>query len=331
MNGRVYDADLGRFISADPYVTLPHNGQGLNRYAYALNNPLAFIDPSGFDPPPCMESSSGNCAQVTVVGLKWADLMRYFGGGSAQVASAYERDPCGQESDAFICAMQAVQFVSPSSIVLTVGTHPDPALSRNRAIDAVQGFAARIGNLTMSASPIAMLFGADPDFQYFDEPDTDAGRTGSNFGNAGYLLGGFAGVIRKGGAEIASGGTSQFARSLQGGSKYPGIDRFKDITLKKGTVIFAGYPGQGFFYTTRSALRRAANSASDFSRGLQLAKHETKPMRTRVAAYEVLEDTSAAFGLAIANTKHGPGWLPQVVVPSYLSSLRYLEDFPLGP
>jgi RHS repeat-associated protein len=331
MNGRVYDPQLGRFISADPYVTLPFDGQGLNRYTYALNNPLTFIDPSGFDPPPCMESSSGNCAQVTVVGIRWADWIRYSGGGAAQVASALERDPCGQESDAFTCSMQAVRFVSPSSIVLTVGTRADSTLSRSRALDGAQGFAARIGNLMISSSPIGMLFGSDPDFQYFNEPDNDAGRAGAQFGDVGYLVGGAAGIIRKGGSQIAAGGPSQFARSLQGSSKYPGVDRFKDITLKKGTLVYAGFPGQGHFYTTRSALRRSANSASAFSRGLQVAKHDTRPFRTRIATFEVVEDTPAAFGLAIANTTHGPGRLPQVVVPSYATSLRYLDDYPLGP
>ncbi len=48
MNGRVYDPDLGRFISADPYIQEPLNGQSLNRYSYVLNNPLSFTDPSGY-------------------------------------------------------------------------------------------------------------------------------------------------------------------------------------------------------------------------------------------------------------------------------------------
>ena len=216
MNGRVYDTQLARFISADPYVSLPYDGQGLNRYAYALNNPLSFIDPSGFDPPPCMESSAGNCAQVTVIGVKWADWIRYLGGGSAQIASAMERDPCGQDSDAFTCSMLSVRFVSPSSIVLTVGTRSDSTLSRSRALDGAQGFAARLGNLMISSSPIAMLFGADPDFQYFGEPDSDAGRTGTQFGNVGYFVGGAAGIIRKGGSQLAGEAQSQIARSMQG-------------------------------------------------------------------------------------------------------------------
>ncbi|MBN1007895.1 RHS repeat-associated core domain-containing protein, partial [Amphritea pacifica] len=48
MNGRVYDAALGRFLSADPNVQAPYATQNLNRYSYAMNNPLKYTDPSGF-------------------------------------------------------------------------------------------------------------------------------------------------------------------------------------------------------------------------------------------------------------------------------------------
>jgi hypothetical protein len=47
MNGRVYDPLLGRFMTADPYVQSKTNLQSYNRYSYALNNPLAYTDPSG--------------------------------------------------------------------------------------------------------------------------------------------------------------------------------------------------------------------------------------------------------------------------------------------
>ena len=48
MNGRAYDPLLGRFISADPFIQDPLNGQSLNRFAYGFNNPLAYTDPSGY-------------------------------------------------------------------------------------------------------------------------------------------------------------------------------------------------------------------------------------------------------------------------------------------
>ena len=48
MNGRIYDATLGRFLQADPVIQFPHYSQSYNRYSYVLNNPLAYTDPSGY-------------------------------------------------------------------------------------------------------------------------------------------------------------------------------------------------------------------------------------------------------------------------------------------
>jgi len=48
MNGRVYDYNLGRFLSVDPFIQDPGNSQSLNPYSYIMNNPLAGIDPSGY-------------------------------------------------------------------------------------------------------------------------------------------------------------------------------------------------------------------------------------------------------------------------------------------
>ncbi len=47
MNGRAYDPVVGAFLSPDPYVQAPDMPQNLNRYAYCLNNPLKYSDPSG--------------------------------------------------------------------------------------------------------------------------------------------------------------------------------------------------------------------------------------------------------------------------------------------
>ncbi|MFZ1598002.1 MAG: RHS repeat-associated core domain-containing protein, partial [Anaerolineae bacterium] len=46
-NTRWYDPTVGRFIQADTIVSNPGDPQNLNRYAYAANNPLRFVDPSG--------------------------------------------------------------------------------------------------------------------------------------------------------------------------------------------------------------------------------------------------------------------------------------------
>lgn len=47
MNARLYDPMLGRFLSPDDFVQMPENSQNFNRYAYCLNNPLKYSDPSG--------------------------------------------------------------------------------------------------------------------------------------------------------------------------------------------------------------------------------------------------------------------------------------------
>lgn len=49
MNGRVYDPVVGRFIQADQYLQDPSLLQNFNRYAYCLNNPLKYTDPTGFN------------------------------------------------------------------------------------------------------------------------------------------------------------------------------------------------------------------------------------------------------------------------------------------
>jgi RHS repeat-associated protein len=48
MNGRVYDPNIGRFMSADPFIHEVTNSQDLNRYSYVHNNPLSYTDQDGY-------------------------------------------------------------------------------------------------------------------------------------------------------------------------------------------------------------------------------------------------------------------------------------------
>ena len=54
-NARFYDPSLARFIQADSIV--PGGVQGLDRYAYAINNPVKYTDPSGHN----ICDEEGNC------------------------------------------------------------------------------------------------------------------------------------------------------------------------------------------------------------------------------------------------------------------------------
>lgn len=52
MRGRLYDATIGRFLSPDPIIQAPYWSQGLNAYSYVFNNPLNFVDPTGYQAAP---------------------------------------------------------------------------------------------------------------------------------------------------------------------------------------------------------------------------------------------------------------------------------------
>ncbi|MET7458689.1 RHS repeat-associated core domain-containing protein, partial [Streptomyces sp. NPDC005574] len=48
MNGRLYDPTENRFLTPDPLITNPANGQDWNHYSYVDNNPTNYTDPSGY-------------------------------------------------------------------------------------------------------------------------------------------------------------------------------------------------------------------------------------------------------------------------------------------
>jgi RHS repeat-associated protein len=77
---RYYDAALSRFIQADTLVPAPGDPQSLNRYAYTLNNPLIYRDPTGHGP---------ECMQFAALGPGIGGLA-VVGCQVVQAASVYE-------------------------------------------------------------------------------------------------------------------------------------------------------------------------------------------------------------------------------------------------
>jgi RHS repeat-associated protein len=81
MNGRTYDPATGRMLQADPLTD--GSPQGLNRYSYVVNNPLALTDPTGY-------SSWGNIlrAVVGIVIMIYAPYLAPYLGNSLFAAYA---------------------------------------------------------------------------------------------------------------------------------------------------------------------------------------------------------------------------------------------------
>jgi RHS repeat-associated protein len=128
-----------------------------------------------------------------------------------------------------------------------------------------------------------------------------------------------------------SGTCATQAASWQGSGSYPGDDHWRDITLKKGTIIYGGVPGQSEFYTTARSLERAAGSRSALGRALQISPHAVHGYRPAVGAYVVTQDTPAAIAVTRANSHLGPGGATQFFVPDFANSLSPLQTIPLGP
>jgi RHS repeat-associated protein len=74
---RYYDPVVGRFISADVVVQAPGRPQTLNRYSYALNNPLRYTDPTGNVAEE--EAEEAETLLQTLARLYGIDIARDFG------------------------------------------------------------------------------------------------------------------------------------------------------------------------------------------------------------------------------------------------------------
>jgi len=78
-NARFYSPYLNQFTQPDTIVPNLYNPQSLNRYAYALNNPIRYNDPSGHRE--CESDSKGHCMSVKKLKL-WNfafDTVKEFG------------------------------------------------------------------------------------------------------------------------------------------------------------------------------------------------------------------------------------------------------------
>ena len=92
MNARLYDPILGRFLSPDPYVQLPDNLQGFNRYTYGMNNPLCYVDENGEF---WWLAAAAVVGGIINVATNWNNIdnfwqgLGYFGVGAAAGALGY--------------------------------------------------------------------------------------------------------------------------------------------------------------------------------------------------------------------------------------------------
>lgn len=105
------------------------------------------------------------------------------------------------------------------------------------------------------------------------------------------------------------------AQNAQGAGAYPGVDRYKDIVIQKGTTIYRGEPNGTGYFTTKSAINRSNYNATTIFEGLQVRKDPVRGYRGNMQGYIVNENINVAFGITRANPQYGGGGLPQIYVP----------------
>jgi len=101
LRARYYDPGIGRFIAKDPFAGFVYSTQNQNRYSYANNNPICFIDPSGY----CSKTSDESLCKlaqafgkygttvINMTGFVGATLISTHGTASVGAAVAFAGAP----------------------------------------------------------------------------------------------------------------------------------------------------------------------------------------------------------------------------------------------
>lgn len=360
MGARYYDPAGGRFISPDP---LGH-AECPDLYSFCHGDPVNKADPTGWKG----QSTGPASTNSTQTGF-WAGLGVNIEnpGNSSLNARSRALMQSDQTSDRFEAMAYGVAGLAQTTTaallnVFRIGIPEGVAMQKQwmanqESSGSMDGATVLMGRLGLAAidigsSPFALAANVDKISAVLDLPS----NVGTDFGNLVYnpsfsraadfaesATALFAVTKLATSVTIAVGAAaertpSSIARSWQGQGNYPGVDRFKDITLKKGQIIYGGAPGQTEFYTTASALRRSGGSSEGLFKGLQVAPSDPKYThsvtglyRPGVTAYEVLSDIPAAFGRTLSNPAHGPGGLPQIFIENYQNALKPLYSVPLKP
>ncbi len=147
MKGRMYDPKIGRFLTMDPLVQAPLSGQSWNPYSYVFNNPLSYVDPSGFegDKPPIMPIGSTE---------------RVNPDGSMDVTITYpprqppKADPkeSGEQVGAFVPPVDVSTLGSSSGVVTQPVTTAPTSWTQHPLVQLEGGF---LGGLFLGLVPFA--------------------------------------------------------------------------------------------------------------------------------------------------------------------------------
>ncbi len=119
MKGRVFDAHIGRSLSADPYIPDPMNPQAFNRYSYVYNNPMSYTDPNGFCPECAIFVADAIFSGVVTEALGgfFGALGDLFGGGNKPPPPNY-CELAGPTGCGYVAASNSTKFISDTPTLM---------------------------------------------------------------------------------------------------------------------------------------------------------------------------------------------------------------------
>jgi type VI secretion system secreted protein VgrG len=113
-------------------------------------------------------------------------------------------------------------------------------------------------------------------------------------------------------------GAAAEAAGWQGSGKYPGVDHWKNETLKKGTIVYGGVDKKGNpsgFFIPKAAVDASGGSKEKLWQGLQVQKHPTYGYREKVVEFVLTEDVPVATASTTQNLQFGDGGAAQIYAP----------------
>ncbi|WP_441289865.1 RHS repeat domain-containing protein [Sorangium sp. KYC3313] len=292
MKGRIYDPRIGRFLTTDPIVSIPFFGQSWNPYSYVLNNPLAYIDPGGFQQAP--PEDGARSPPPPGAELRWEVLDLAPIGLELRVAPLPKHE-ARADADTNTTAAKTGGATPPSDVSVlgtSAGFVPEPVLSSAEATsptslvgDTLLGAAEGTGELALGLAQSLVL-----------NAMTLGGYGAYQHGRAmwdGYQQDGFLGALNAVNPlyEIGRHGADTALAIDRSDYRAAGSAGVKTILLGAATVYGAGR-GLGALAEGSTAAAGAARAASA---ARELAQHianvERVPMNFRrtVALVETAE------------------------------------------